>query len=278
MRPGGLSSPSVGILWLRVAFMLGLALRPGCQCLGPCSSGSFSLASRFDARGILGQGWCSTHDQQHSPWFVRVDIRGLNVLNIPPTHILRVGYARRSEKGWYFHGTQVSCPVLMALPLLPVIFTMHVRQFQGFRAMVFGGMIPLSGSAFSTQRITCMRVSDGEGVKVKVKRIDGLIWQHAARSPLVSKCLASPRAVVLTRNRYPMHTDRCAFGSMDFGSEWWSLAFVSALLACWMPVASLFRAGAATTDSGAPPYPSFMHIYIHVFIFSSLESSAAMLM
>ena len=83
---------------------------------------------------------------------------------------------------------------------------------------------------------------------------------------------------MLTRYRYPMHMDRCAFRLTDFGSEWWSLAFVSALLACWMPVASLFRAGAATTDSGAPPYPSFMHIDIHVFIFSSLESSAAMLM
>ena len=127
MRPGGLSSPSVGILWLCVAFMLGLALRPGCQCLGPCSGGSFSLTSRFDARGILGQGWCSTHDQQHSSWFVCVDIRGLNVLNIPPTHILRVGYARRSEKGWYFHGTQVGCPVLMTLPLLPA-YLRHACQ------------------------------------------------------------------------------------------------------------------------------------------------------
>ena len=112
------------LLWLRVAFMLGLALRPGCQCLGPCSSGSFSLASRFDARGILGQGWCSTHDQQHSPWFVRVDTQGLN---IPPTHVLRVGYARRSEKGWYFCETQVSYPVLMALPLLPA-YLRHACQ------------------------------------------------------------------------------------------------------------------------------------------------------
>ena len=39
----------------------------------------FSLARGFDASGVLGQGWCSTHNQQHSPSFVRVDVRELDI-------------------------------------------------------------------------------------------------------------------------------------------------------------------------------------------------------
>ena len=58
----------------RVDFAPCLALRPGCQRLGLGSGGSLSLASGFDAGGSLGQGWCSTRDQQFPPpSFMRVD-------------------------------------------------------------------------------------------------------------------------------------------------------------------------------------------------------------
>ena len=44
----------------RVDFALGLAFRPGHQCLGLSGGGSLSLASGFDASGTPGQAWRNT--------------------------------------------------------------------------------------------------------------------------------------------------------------------------------------------------------------------------
>ena len=44
-----------------VDFALGLAFRPGPQCLRLSGAGSVSLTSGFDAGGALRQGWCSAH-------------------------------------------------------------------------------------------------------------------------------------------------------------------------------------------------------------------------
>jgi hypothetical protein len=53
-------------------------------------------------------------------------------------------------------------------------------------------------------RFSCMRVSGSDGVRVKLKRIKGLMGQHAACSPqMVDKCFATPQAIVLTQSRYP---------------------------------------------------------------------------
>jgi hypothetical protein len=42
-------------------------------------------------------------------------------------------------------------------------------------------------------------VSGGDRVRVKLKRIEGLMGQHIACSPqMVGKCFATPQAVVLT--------------------------------------------------------------------------------
>ena len=43
------------------------------------------------------------------------------------------------------------------------------------------------------------KVSGSDGVRVKLKRIEGLMGQHAARSPqMVGQGFATPRAAVLT--------------------------------------------------------------------------------
>jgi hypothetical protein len=55
------------------------------------------------------------------------------------------------------------------------------------------------GSAFSTRHILMHEASGSDGVRVKLKRIEGLMGQHAARSPqMVGQCFATPRAAVLT--------------------------------------------------------------------------------
>jgi len=64
------------ILQRRLYFAPSLALCPGCQRLGLSGGGSFSLASGSDAGGPPGQGWCSAHDRQRSPSFVRINARG----------------------------------------------------------------------------------------------------------------------------------------------------------------------------------------------------------
>ena len=70
--------------WQHLDLAFGYALRIGHQRLGLSGGGFFSLASGFDAGGPLGQGWCSAHDQQHSPSFVRVNAREFD---FPRVHI-----------------------------------------------------------------------------------------------------------------------------------------------------------------------------------------------
>lgn len=73
----------------------GLVLCQGYQRLEVGSGGFLSLASGFDAGGILSQGWCSACDWQCSPSFVRIDARGLNFTRI---HVL--GRASESKRVW----------------------------------------------------------------------------------------------------------------------------------------------------------------------------------
>jgi len=84
---------------LRLDAPSGLTLHPGCQRLGLSSGGSLSLASGFDAGGSLGQGWCSAHDQQRSPSFVRVNARGFDFSGVRV-----LGHASTSERVNDFKG------------------------------------------------------------------------------------------------------------------------------------------------------------------------------
>jgi len=63
-------------------FTFSHALCPGHQHLMLSGSGFFSLASRFDASSSLGQGWCSTHDWQRPPSFVRINAQGFNFSHV----------------------------------------------------------------------------------------------------------------------------------------------------------------------------------------------------
>jgi hypothetical protein len=52
-----------------------------------------------------------------------------------------------SPKGLTFSGKQVSCPAMMALPLIPVGHLLVIGQLQGFR------MMGLGASAFTTRQV-----------------------------------------------------------------------------------------------------------------------------
>ena len=79
-----------------------LALRPGYQRLALSGCCSLSFASGLDASGSLGQGWCSTRDQQR-PSFVRVNARGFEFLGV--LVLYHFGEVQRCRN---FQGTQVS--------------------------------------------------------------------------------------------------------------------------------------------------------------------------
>ena len=70
-----------------------------------------------------------------------------------------------------------------------------------------------------------------------------------------------------------MHMDRCAFGLTDFGSEWWSLAFVSALDAGGFLVQG-WCSNYRQRPSPLPLIHAYLHSCVHILVLREFSGHA----